>query len=111
MGMAIPVLIGAAVGLGASALFGRSNGFMGGGSFTPQITDQNFTQAAQAAMTPIDTEMAINDGKTNNPLMEEERSKEQAAAALRNEQAQGVLTSGLGLTTDAATQKKGLLGA
>lgn len=113
MGMtaALIGLAGAAVGLGASALLGRGSS-KNASAMYGNLNNVQFdpTQAASMAMTPIDTVQAAEDGTTNNALMEEERNKSLQAAAAANKESAGVLTSGLGLTGNAATMKKGLLG-
>lgn len=108
MGVAGAVIGGALAGLAGAALLGRKNN-NGADVGSMQQIDYQPTQAAAAAEVPIDVK-ATESGTTNNPLMEAEREKEKQAALLRERRNAEVLTSGLGASGVAATQKKDLLG-
>ena len=108
MGMIGTIAAGALAGMGISALLSRKNKSGADAGSMEQIQYQP-SQAASMAEVPIDVK-ATESGTTNNPLMEAEREKEKQAALLRERRNAEVLTSGLGASGVATTQKKDLLG-
>ena len=102
-------VVGAAIaGMAGAALLGKKNGGGAEAASMEQIQYQP-TQAAVQAEIPIDVK-ATEKGTTNNLLMEAEREKEKQAALLRERRNAEILTSGLGASGMATTQKKSLLG-
>lgn len=108
MGSMASVAVGAIAGLAGAALLGKKSE---PGADVAQMQQVQYqpTQAAAAAEIPIDVK-ATEKGTTNNPLMEAEREKEKQAALLRERRNAEILTSGLGASGIASTQKKSLLG-
>ena len=102
------VAAGALAGLAGAALLGRKQDSGQTMDDYQQIQYQP-SATAVAAQTPIDVKKTES-GVTNNPLMEAEREKEKQAALLRERRNAEVLTSGLGASGVATSQKKDLLG-
>lgn len=100
-------LLAAGLGIGAAALMNKGNKGIDSSSY--QSVSYQPSQTAISATTPIDV-AKTETGTTNNAQMEAEREKERQAALLRQQKNNTILTSGLGATGMAATQKKTLLG-
>ena len=101
MGAAAPILGGALLGIGVSAM-----------SKKPALgmpTQVHSTMAVQQPQTP-EAPVSTDGTDNGNQLMEAERERERQQAAWRKRQAQEVFTSGLGAAGLADTAKKTLLG-
>lgn len=103
--MGMELALGALVGLAGSSLLSNK----GGGTDYSNYTAPVYQTSAPETTTPIDVAQTEG-GTTNNPEMEAAAEKEKQAALLRQQRNQSILTSGLGATGIAATQKKELLG-
>lgn len=103
------ILLGSALGLGAAALLGKNQQNQSNSASSYNPIEYQPSETAVSAQTPIDVAQTET-GATNNAQMEAERQKELQAAALRQQQNSGILTSGLGAAGVATTRKKGLLG-
>lgn len=103
MGMLGGVLGGSLLGIGASSMS------------KPKLPDYSYPTDVQTSMeaskpdVPESPASPENEGQ-GNALMEAEREKERQQAALRQQQAREVYTSGLGAAGMADTAKKSLLG-
>lgn len=100
-------VVGSLLGLGASLLMNKKPKDSGMGNYQAMMGNtMNAMPAAPAAPQALPTEP----GKTNNAEMEAAREKEKQAALLRQQQNASNPNGGLGLTGQAYTQKKTLLG-
>ena len=105
MGTAGLVLGATALGVGAAALGKKKN--MSYASEVHSTMTPNKPETPEAPSTPTETTTGAS---TDNSLMEAERERERQRAALRQQQAQEIFTSGLGASGLAETSKKTLLG-
>lgn len=103
--MGMELALGALVGLAGASMMSKGSSSSSGASYSPVA----YASSAPTSPEPIDVSQTES-GTTNNPEMEAAAEKEKQAALLRQQRNQSILTSGLGATGLAATQKKELLG-